>query len=410
MPYFGDIFIPWITDKDTSITKETIEKNFVDEKPQVYELTPDLEGGTYNLVLNENYSDKNETLNEQQDAVLSMVSRHGTEFPFSIGNDQAYLLVSGADTSIDPRQEIREATIQARILPRSKYASAVEVKPHPVNGAGDFNYDLGNYTYIGFPSNVGVSSTKDFTISSEDGDIDIYSLSSNSLFEIYERAEGYGLNYGADYGRGTSVLMSSEQQSICKLFGASGQRIYSDYTVAEQGSVLNNSLIKTTLNASSSNIDVWDGSAWSNLGSLELAYENGYALNNENRKVELEFVNGNKETIYHSLPAVRYNISNTGDFVFTPNLTNISQVESNNYYSVWTDPNDSTGEDIIMVRLVDNGNFFTDTTAGTFGIENMDPTEGNDVFIGKVLDDLTIEEMVQSIYTHGTRRNTFVQK
>lgn len=385
MPYFGDIFIPWLTSKDTSIAKDTVEKNFVDEPPQVYELTPDLEAGTYTAILNETVHDKNESFAEQQDAVLSMVSRHGTEFPFSVAGDDGYVIVNGANTSIDPRQEIRDASIDVRFLSDNDYNAAVVVTPSIPIGADFDSITEPHESIIALPSSVSVlNETANFTVTTEEGDLDYYIVSSKNVVEYEE------------------TNLDSQQQSICRSFDSDGLRVYSDSQVLSPGSVLTNSLIRSTYTQTESKIDFYDGS-WSTVGSVQLPFGTGYTPENINREIELDFINDNKSQINRGFSVVKYTFDEETQFAFDT-TDSVSLISDEDYYAHWED---GSGRDIIVVRTSSDGSFYTDTSE--LGIQNLTSSTEYEVFVGVVPSAFTVDDYARYVYNIGNRRNTFVQ-
>lgn len=383
MPYFGDVYLPWITDKNTSITKDIIEKNFVDKPPQVYEITPDLESGTYSAILNETVHDKNESFEEQQDAVLSMVSRHGTEFPFSVSGDDGYVVVSSANTSIDPRQEIRDAEIDVRFMDSADYNGAVVVNPFGYRN-GDFSSESEPHeSIVAFPSSINVvGKTPDYTITASDGNIDQYIISSREIVEYEENG------------------LESQQQSICKVFNSAEDRIYSDSRVVDNGSTVTNSLIRLTYNETEAEVEYYDGT-WETVGSIQHSFNEGYASENSNDHSHIIFRNGLESSLHRGLSATEFSFTNSTSFDFTSDATLIT---NGSFYAHWEDSN---GRDIILVRISSDGSFYT--TSSEIGLEGLTSSERYEVFLGIVPTEISVDNYARYIYNIGSRRRTFVQ-
>lgn len=390
MVWFGDIYIPWITEKDTSITKDIVEKNFVGENPQVYELTPDLENGTYSFILNENVHEKNESFEEQQDAVLSMVNRHGTEFPFAIGGDEGFALVENASTSIGTTQEIRNADAELRFLSDEDYYSAFEVKIHPYID-GDFEEETDLRTMVAFPDTVDVIETEpEYIIRGEDSNMELYTMTEPSLFE-----------YEDPYN-------DSRRKNICKLYNSEGERLYSDCRVVDAGSYINNGLVRVGYDDTSSQLEYWDSGSWDLIGEASLNFGDGYPSKNQNDEIDIEFINGNGSTIYRGFSAVKYTFSNTNDFHFSTEAE-VDNMSIRDFYSWYWEKNND--HDVILIRTSDDGDFYSEEYG--FGIENLDASEEYSVFIAVMtydLSDIYIREMAEWVYNIGTRRPTFTQK
>lgn len=388
MPYFGDVYIPWITDKDTSISKDTVEKNFVDHPPQVYELTPDLEAGTYTAVLNETVHDKDESFVEQQDAVLSMVSRHGTEFPFSVAGDDGYVIVSSANTSIDPRQEIRDAEIDVRFLDGSDYNGCMIVNPYPFKG-GSFDSEVEPHeTLASFPSSINViGKTPDLTLEGEDEDIDYYIISDRGVLE-YEETD-----------------LNSQQNNICHLFNSTDERIYSESRIVDDGSTVNNSKCRVTYNDSGSQVEYYDSRGWNLLGTVNLPFGDGYPSVNENEQIDLEFVNDNSSSLYRGMPFVEYTFSGESEFVLE--LDTEVQVYDDtwsDYFAQWSDGNFLN---IIIVKAFNEGDFFNNDPE--IGIENLTPSDEHKLMVAVAPTELAMQDFARYVYNVGSRRRSFVQ-
>jgi hypothetical protein len=383
MTYFGDVDLPFITSKDTSISKDVVEKNFIDAPPQVYNVTPDLESGSYSLVLNEAHHARNETFEEQRDAVLSMVSRHGTEFPFEVGGDVGYVLVNNASTSITPSEEIEEAEIELRYLDDDTYRSAVKVTPENPRGS-DFDVTP-EETLVAFPSFVDVvGETADFTISTEDTDLDLYIVDSSTVYE---------------YSEDSTDMSKSQRESICRLYNSDDLRLYSDSKVVDNGSYINNSLVRVDYDSNSSTIEYYD-SGWTTIGDVELSFDDGYASENTNDEITLDFVNDYSSSIYRGFSFVKYRFRTESDFVFN---TSSTVQNSSDFYSHW---NDGT-YDIVILRESSDGSFFTDSSS--IGIDGLNTSTFYNVYLGIVPSSITASDYARYIYNLGNRSRTFTQ-
>lgn len=390
MVSFGDIEIPWLTSKDTSISKDTVEKNFVDETPQVYELTADLEAGSYSAILNENVQSKNESFEEQQDAVLSMVSRHGTEFPFQASGDNGYILVNSASVNTFPSLEIREGELSVRFLEQSDYYSAIKAYPqsHP-NGDFDASADP-EESFIALPSSLNViNTTSDYTVTSEDGDLSLYTFSGDTVFEFEQDSNDITL---------------SQTHSICRLTNSAGERIYSDKRVADVGSDVQNGLVSVSLDSSSSPVDYYNGTSWVSIGTTQLPFDDGYAHENSNDEIVVEAINDNRASIHRGFSTVRYDFEGQTSFDFTP-ATSFTEQSVNDYYAHWQDGN---SRDIIIVRTSSDGSFYTGTD--NIGIQNLTDTTRYSVFVGVVPGSITVSDYARFVYNYGLRNRTFTQK
>lgn len=390
MPYFGNIFIPWITDKDTSISKDTVEKNFVDEDAQVYELTPDLEAGTYSAILNEAYHDKNESFDVQQDAVMSMVERHGSEFPFSSTGDDGYAVADSSSISIDSRQEIREAELSLRFLQQSDYNPAVRIVPRDLPRS-DFSITPSE-TLASLPSSISNANglTADFTITGEDSDIDLYIISDQTVLK---------------YTQDANDITLSENLNICKSFDDVGNRVYSSNPDLGLGSQLSNGLVRSDTADLSSSFDYYDGT-WTTLGSVEIPCDVGYTSENGNNEIKLNYINGNKQSIYRGFPMFRYDFTSETDFTFNSNV-GVSLVNSDTWYGIWDNANTVT---LFSVIDTSGASISTDTTNDNVGWTGLDSAKDYRVYFGVIPPSIPNTDFVRYVYNLGFRSRTFTHK
>lgn len=389
MTSFGDIDIAWLVNKDTSISKDTVEKNFVDESPQVFELTSDLESGTYSAILNEQYQDKSESFEEQQDALLSMVSRHGTEFPFESSGDNGYLLVNSASVDTFPSLEVREGELSVRFLEQSVYNPAIKAYPQAHNN-GDFSTSASPVeSFIALPSTLNVlNQTENYQVTTEDGNLSLYTFSGDTVFEFEEDSNDVTL---------------SQTDSICKLFNSFGDRLYSDKRVVDNGSIIENGLVSITLKATISPLEYYDGTAWQSIGDTQLPFNDGYIVENTNDEIGVEVINDNAASIHRGFSTVQYDFDGETSFDFTPAET-FTEQSLNNYYGHWQD---SSGRDIIIVRTSSDGSFYTGTN--DFGIQSLTSANKYTVFVGVVPTPVTVADYARFIYNYGIRNRSFTQ-
>ncbi len=388
MVWFGDIDVPYLTEKDTSISKDVVERNFVDEPPQVFELTADLEAGSYSLILNEKIHEKDESFVEQEDAVLSMVSRHGTEFPFQSAGDSGYALVESANVTTFPSLEMREGNIEVRFLDGNDYRSAVKATPDSLRNAAFDDDATPVESYVAFPSEVEiVDYSPSYTLSTADGDVDLYTFTEKTIFEYDELEERH----------------ESQQVAICRLFNSDDERLYSDSRVVDNGSYISNSLIRNTYNETEATLEYYDGT-WSEIGSTQLSFNDGYGHTNENDEITVRFVNENDSSVYRGFSVVRYQFDEETEFEFAPSA-NFTEETVSDYYSHYADDNNN---DIIVVKPSNDGDFFND--GSVFGIENLIIDNQYEVYVGVVPDEITVDDYARYVYHFGRRQRTFVQK
>ena len=317
--WFGDIGVAFITDKDTDISKNNVDKNFVDNPPVVYGLTSDIESGSYNIGLHEELHPRSETFKEQRDGVRSMVERSAGDLPFDMSGDQGHLVVEGSTTSITPSAEIERASIDIRFLNDSEYQPAFLVKPGPFDGEYE---PTPVESLIPIPSEItsvdadGVSATSNFTVTTEDGDMEYYKYSSEAVFS-------YDIPNSIDYTlpeRIAPVRVTDD-----------GERIYSTDRLVETTPTLSNGIIEAEYNSTQVDFSVYD-SSWSDIGNVSVSRDEGYPATNTNYKSEVSFLNGYDSTMYRGYPAVQFDIDGISDFTFNPSPALASQDESTDHY------------------------------------------------------------------------------
>ena len=388
MVWFGDISIPYLTEKDTSISKDVVEKNFVDEPPQVFELTADLEAGSYSLILNEKIHEKNESFVEQEDAVLSMVSRHGTEFPFQSAGDSGYALVESANVTTFPSLEIREGEVEVRFLDANDYRSAVRATPDSLRNAAFDSDATPVESYVAFPSQVEIFGLNaDYTLSTADGSIDLYTFDEKTIFEYDELEERH----------------ESQQIAICRLFNSDDERLYSDSRVVDNGSYISNSLIRNTYNETEAALEYYNGT-WNEIGSTQLSFDDGYGLTNENDEVTVSFINGNQASLYRGFSVVRYDFTDESSFEFE-STKSITEESIEDYYAHYVHED---GYDLVIVRTSADGSFFDD--GNIFGVQDLITSEEYTFYVGVVPENITVSDYARYVYNFGSRERTFTQE
>jgi hypothetical protein len=389
MVKFGDIEIPWVTNKDSSISRDIIEKNFNEYPPQVYELKSDLESGNFSIILNETVQNKNEQFHVQEDAVLSMVSRHGTEFPFNDINDSGYIVVNSASVNNFPSEEIRQGEIGIKFLNDTDYRSAIDLKPQ--------FYIYGAYspepveTIHALPSDIDViNETPDYQISASDGNMDVYIISSEKIIEYDEYQNDKTL---------------SQTQSICRAYNSSDERVYSDRRVMEpDGSYVDNALFRITSNSSNSLIEYYDGS-WISFGTSNVNFSSAYTFENSNDTITVEDIDEDRFSLYRGFSAVKYEFTGESSFDITT-TNNVSLNDSDDYYSHYIDSNNSN--EFLIIKTESKGDFYNN--ASDIGISNLDSSERYTIFVSYVPDSISYADYARYIYNMGKRERTFVQK
>lgn len=393
MVWMGDIDIPWITSKDTSISKDVVEKNFVDNPPTIFEKTAGVESGSYTFILNEEVHQRSEIFEEQIDAVESMPSRHGVEFPFKLLGDQGHIIVDTATVSITPSQTFREAEVDLRFMEKSDYQPAFKAQ------AGAFNdsYDLTPVkSTVAIPDTVsGVedstgSISPEYYVDTEDGKLDLY---------LYDDVEDV-----IQYLR-PSDYTSGERIGVCRLYTVNDLRIYSTSKPIGTGSYLSNSYIRPTFDSSQTDVEIYDVfQGWQSMGSVNMSAGDGYASTNTNYEIEVDFIDSFNAQIYRGKPAIRFDFTGETKFEFTANDT-LSFIEDLGHYAA---VENEDGKDIFIAKATTDGSFSNDSSHLT--LSGLDDSKSYTVWFGVKPARTFTNTFVRRLFNQDKLERTFIQK
>lgn len=392
MVWIGDIDIPILTEKDTSISRDTIEKNFVDSPPQVYELTADLESGTYSAYLHEDLHSRNETFEEQIDSVISLPDRHVTECPISVAGDEGYILIDSVTSTVTPSRELREAEMDLRFFDNDVFRPAIDLLPQRFS---DTFLPTPEESIYPLPSSVqnvvdsNGSITPEYTISTEDGDIDLYLYSGDNIFE-YDQPSDFA---------------SAERVAPVRLYQSlNGQRVYSDEKTIGTGCILENGLLRGEFNDTQANIHYYDGS-WGQVGDVNVGAADGYSPENMRETIELSFVDSFNVFEFRGLPVFRFDVDSVTDFTFNGSETLSTGDTSTNWFRTVTD---ASNREIILIRTSEDGSFYDD--GSVLRVENLTSGTEYTFFIGVVPGNIPAADFARYIYCRGTWKETLVQR
>lgn len=398
---FGDIIIPFLTSKDTSIDRNVTEKNFVDSPPQVFELNSNLEAGTYSAILNESIHPRNESFEEQMDAVQSMPARHVTEFPFEVGGDRGHIMVNSATSTISPSLETRESEIDIRFFEQETYRPGAVVSSFAFDDSYSPSPVESVYPVPSTAQNVvdgnGNSLSPTYTVYGEDGSLDLYPYSGKTTIE-FDRP--------ADYSSG-------EQINPVRVYNSEGERIYSDSKILDVGSQIDNGLIRATYNDTSTNLEFFDES-WGNIGSFNASASKGYCVDNTNYEVNADFITGCTTEVWRGFPVVRFDVSGGTSYSVTSSSSFTTVDSSTNWYRVVEDSND---QQIVFVRTTTDGSFTTDSSS--VGVDSLFETKNYTFFVGIVPREedsvgngytVNYSDFARYIYNRGSWKRTLVQR
>ena len=392
MTWFGDIYIPMVVDKSTDISRDVVEKDFVDSPSQVYELNADLESGTYSVFLNEQLHERDEEFSEQRDAILSMSSRDAAEFPFRLGGDIGHIMVESSTASITPSEQVEEGEITLRYLDKEDYIPAFITRSMPFDG--DFDVETEPHESIlpiSSDSNVH-RETVEYTIESDDGDLDYILYDDERDVISYENPE--------------SDFDSPERVAPVRVF-QDGERIYSDLiSFFEDDDIhITNSLIKLDVE---DNIYMEDFESdlsfgFYNFESTSTSRTPSYISKNGNFETEIVFPGEN-----YSLEVLKgfigywLHFNEPGEFLYECESQIESIEDSGDFYVI---VRDSLG---IEYMFVNNriGNF---QFSGTTVFFNYTDEASASFFVGIVPDAIEGGDLARYIYNRGLVKRTFVQ-
>ena len=383
MPWFGDINIPVISDVDTSIDVNTIDTNFVDEDPRTYRLHSRLESGNYSVFLTENLHPRNETLEEQRDSVLSMVDRHGSEFPVEYEGGRGYIVVDTVNLIQSPSEIVDSAELTLTFLPEDNYTSGW------IKWTKDSSdYNIPNYNFFPISSEVDVivdGEWKDpsVSINTFGGEVDLYKYSGKSKIRTY-------ISDFSSY---------FERTSPCRVF-SNGNRIYSKLKEIRSFEI-ENSII--SISSSNNNLDIsyYDGS-WEEVASVSYNHNVAYPERNVNDWVKCR--SDTSESVSLSRGSHTSSIEVKDRDAFNVSFDVDSVVSQDDYYmSVLS----QDGYKIILVREKDIGTFgTTPTSAFLTGINKRDIK----MHVGVVPSELSSEQVAVSALSEGESKRTFLEE
>jgi len=394
--WFGAIGVGLVTDKDTDISKEITEKNFVDKPVQVYELTPNLESGNYSVIfLEETHpksptTGKGTTIEEQRDAVLSMPDRHVTEFPFDFAGDKGHVLVSNANASITPSNMINEGEISIRFFDDNDYRPAFQLESQSYNDV----FDLGDTSVVALPEEVqNVSESEDFQL--------LYSATFDKL-NLYKYSSSKTLEYDRP-----SDFTSGERKARCLVERPDGSYIFSSMQEIALNAFTGNDLIKNKFESSSTRVSSGVGGAYSYIGDLNFDVTNGYIKNPSNYELELGFAEDQSLKMRKGFSTARYTITNQSSFKFTSSETPLSLVDDSN--SAYNVVSDGLNREIILIRTSTDGNF--NVTSDVLEVTGLDSSKEYTFFFGEVPDGIIpYQDYAEYVYNIGRQKRTLVQR
>ena len=383
--WFGDIAVSLISDKNTDITVDTIEKNFVEGSSQLYKLNSNLESGTYTLFLNSKYHPKDESLRVQRDAFKSMPHRHVTEFPYQDGGEQGYILPESVTTIQTSSEEFDEGQITLRFLDDCQYRPAIDVEAK--HFSDDFSPEK-EESLIAIPSIVENVEGEDGSLSPEyTGKLDYYTYEDNVI----------------EYDLPDSDFTAAERTSPVRVYDSfsMNERIYSPNRELANSSTIENNVIYSETQTSLEKI--YDESK-KLLGDVKLdASTSGYLRETGNYYSEIHFHDSYSKSVRRGFPFVGYSFSGKNTFEFSLDNTFLTFSE-NGYYVV---VEDEENNEIIVIATDSDG--FWNSDSETVSRENLDSTKEYTFFVGYNIG-IPNAELARYMYNVGSVKRTLVQR
>lgn len=372
MVWFGDIDIPIVSNKDTDVSIVTIDTDFVDNPPRSYKLYSTLESGTYEFFLNQDIHQKNETLKEQKDAVLSMVNRHATEFPVEGG----FVSLNTVNHTTTPSEMVDEVSASLHYLDYPEYTLGYKVNSYSESET----LSVSDISYIGIPDVVDVvGESPSFSFASEDGLLQYYPYEKTEMLEV-------------DFPTFDSEV---ERVSPCRCFSGS-RRVYSKGEEVNSFT-LKNGVVRVDEDTSALQFYFYD-SGWVNVASIPFDYNVGYTTLNENKSIELSLIDSDDLRIYRSLPFIKQK-QVTGSVEFNTDIDSVLEQTDEYIVALTLD-----GYEAILLRSENKG-VFNSNSSGIYLDNVISPI---DVYYGVVPDSVSREEVKQMALARGRIKRTFV--
>lgn len=420
--WFGDIAVGWLTDKDTSIGQDIVEKEFFDDPPQVYDLNTNLENGDYSFVLNESVHPRGETLIEQIDGTRSMPTRHPSEFPFKLAGDKGHVVPDNVSVSITPSQKIEVGDISLRFLEDNEYRSGFNVNASKFDG--DYTPST-VHSVLPIPKiskNVqkdGISVQQDNIIDGKDGLIEYYKYTDN-LFEYdlptddYTKSErinpvrvfeavvngsgSYGTEYGTDYASVGGV------DDI--------RRVYSDVFAFEDNVVVGNGFILSFFLSDKIELYYYDSGAdsWKLLGQVNFSRTSKeYIKFISNYQSTVGFVDSYDVVCNKGFPVIRFDFTDESQLEFEAPSVSISNFQNTTHYT-WFDV-EKSAKGFMFIAESDGSWGYTDGAGSDYVRRTgLDTNKEYSVWVGWLPSEFSESDLADYLYSIGDVNRSMIKK
>ncbi len=327
------------------------------------------------------------------DGALSMSQRPTTDLPFEIAGDTGHVMVNAVTSTITPSQEFRSSDMELRFFDDSVYQPAFILSASSFNGVFDTSTIESVVAIPDTAQNVqdgnGNSLTATYSITGEDGTLDLYKYDDSRSIVVHDRPTDY---------------TSGERVNPVRLYRSNGERVYSNTRNIDLSSTLENGTIRAVYGTSQTDVSIYD-SSWRQIGNVGVSADDGHAPVNENYEVEVDFVDSFNSTIYREHPIIRYDIDGISSFSFNSNEDLTTQDTSSNWYRVVSNV---SGDDIILIRTSSDGSFNDDVS--TLEVTGLSTGTEYTFFIGIVPTGPTYDEYARYVYNRGTHKRSLAQR
>lgn len=150
MVYIGDVDLPLPLSMGLSQGRPTTEFNTTGDVPTIAEFERQLESGDLPFVLHEDTHARQESLEEQVDAIRSFADREAEVNTIDFLDQRGFLSISSVDFARTSQNNIREGTVSFRYLPTTLYKPGISADSEAVSN----DYGLRNISTFEVPSSV----------------------------------------------------------------------------------------------------------------------------------------------------------------------------------------------------------------------------------------------------------------
>lgn len=293
MPKIGSAYVPHVLEDDIgqSVPTETVPDP--DGRPRVESFRADLSQGTISFLLHPDAHPDNESVEEQRDAVTSLVQRKAATLPFEQFSERGHLSVQSVSI---PKMSARIITgdmtirylpanlYQPSIFPRPKVlpndfgvsASGVVAAPVSIDSAVARDTDTGQISY---PTAYG-------SLPTPDGNLNLYSVQNDQYtFDYPTGSYADGIDIG-------SIRVFEHNNSTDP---DNWTRIYRESYMPKEGVVVSNGFIRYLFSDPSDgnlHINWYNGSDWVDAGHVEVDASRVRLSDNGSERAFLDLPNG----------------------------------------------------------------------------------------------------------------------